>query len=915
MRFQLAGIKNANSLALCPSGTPIQATDGTSNGEAFCAYLTGGCYGVDIEYRCNDKPVNPERWRQIERIYHSALERPSRERGAFLENECRGDEGLLREVQTLLSRAEDAEDFLDKPAAAVSAQVMSQPALLTGSRLGVYELQATIGAGGMGVVYRALDTNLNRSVAIKVLSDELADPSARRRFQREAQMASSLNHPHILTVHDAGEFEGRQYLVTEFVDGGTLKDWRQAARRSWRQTVELLVGVADGLAAAHQAGILHRDVKPANILITKSGYAKLADFGLAKLYEGSTRDATRLQTELTTRTGVVVGTVAYMSPEQTLGRAVDARSDIFSFGVVLYEVLAGRRPFAGASDLDVLHAVVHQPAEPLPQDVPLPLRMVVEKALEKDPADRFQSMRDMVVDLRRIVRQSAEAPAALAAMPRSRRALKWMAAAALLIVGAVAAVLTGNWINRWATAPFDSLAVLPFQNDTGDSSLDHLSEGITESLINTFGQISALKVMARSATAGARNSDPSTVGKKLSVKAVLAGRMYRKGQSWAVSAELIDIRSNRHLWGGQYDGSLSEMSSLPGTMSRDVVDSLHLSLTASEKQRLAKRQTQSAEAYQLYSLGHFYWNKRTQEGIARAIDNYQQAIQKDPKFALAWAELANCYTLQAGPKPPSEMYPKALEAVTRALEIDDMLGEAHAVLGFIKLHYEWDWPGTEQEYKRAIALNPSYATAYSMYARYLGVMGRFDEAIAATRHAQELDPTSVSISVAVGFQLYLARRYDEAIQQYMRTLEMDRNFASAHVNLGQSLIQKGRYPEAIAELKAGLTETDAGTTIELLRAHVLAGQRDEGLRLFKQVRELSAKRYVSPYYLAVADLSLGNRDQALDLLEKGYQERSWPMIFLNVDPRFDRLRSVPRFQDLLKRLHLTNPPPSRSKAS
>ncbi|MBI3265179.1 MAG: serine/threonine-protein kinase, partial [Acidobacteria bacterium] len=318
---------------------------------------------------------------------------------------------------------------------------MSQPAapVLTGLRLGVYVVQAPLGAGGMGVVYRALDTKLNRPVAIKFLSDDLADPAARRRFQREAQTASSLNHPHILTVHDAGEFEGRQYLVTELVDGGTLRDWARGATRGWRQTIELLTGVADGLATAHQAGMLHRDIKPENILITKSGYAKLADFGLAKLHEGATSDEAPTVTDLRTRPGVIVGTAAYMSPEQAVGQPVDARSDIFSFGVVLYEVLAGRRPFTGASDLDIVHAVVHRTAEPLPEDVPLPLRMVVEKALEKDPADRFQSMRDMVIDLRRVVRQSAEAPPGSAVMPRFKRARHWLPAVAALIVVLTAA--------------------------------------------------------------------------------------------------------------------------------------------------------------------------------------------------------------------------------------------------------------------------------------------------------------------------------------------------------------------------------------------------------------------------------------------------------------------------------------------
>jgi serine/threonine protein kinase/Tol biopolymer transport system component len=388
--------------------------------------------------------MDPERWRHIERLYHLALERPPRERDAFLEVECRGDDGLRLEVQALVSHAASAESFLDRPAPDLAAQMLSQPAapVLTGLRLGVYEVQAPIGAGGMGVVYRALDRKLNRPVAIKFLSDDLAEPAARRRFQLEAQTASSLNHPHIVTVHDAGEFEGLQYLVTELVDGGTLREWRQAGH-GWRETVELLSGVADGLAAAHDAGVLHRDIKPENILITKSGYAKLADFGLAKLYEGGTPDeAMPVVTEPRTQRGIIVGTVAYMSPEQASGLRLDARSDIFSFGVVLYEVLAGQRPFAGASHPDVLHAILHRAAGPLPEEVPLPLRMIVGKALEKDPADRFQSMRDLVVELRRVVRQSADAPPGRASRPGSRRARRWLAAIATLVVVGLAGALS-----------------------------------------------------------------------------------------------------------------------------------------------------------------------------------------------------------------------------------------------------------------------------------------------------------------------------------------------------------------------------------------------------------------------------------------------------------------------------------------
>jgi eukaryotic-like serine/threonine-protein kinase len=387
--------------------------------------------------------VNPERWIEIERLYHSALERPLRDRAAFLESQCGNDDSLRNEVEALLNREASPNDFLDKPAVAIAAQMTTESAaaVLTGLRLGAYVVQAPLGAGGMGVVYRALDTKLNRPVAIKFLSGALADPAARRRFQREAQTASSLNHPHILTVHDAGEFESRQYLVTEFVDGGTLRDWAKE-KHDWRQTVELLTGVADGLAAAHEAGILHRDIKPENILITKSGYAKLGDFGLAKLHERETSEAV---TETRTLQGVIVGTVAYMSPEQASGLPLDARSDIFSFGVVLYEMLAGKRPFTGPSHTDVLQAIIHRPAEPLLENIPLQLRMIVEKALAKGPADRFQSMRDMLVDLRRVARQTGEEQVGVTAKPRSRHKRSPVVVAILVVFVAAGALLLSRF--------------------------------------------------------------------------------------------------------------------------------------------------------------------------------------------------------------------------------------------------------------------------------------------------------------------------------------------------------------------------------------------------------------------------------------------------------------------------------------
>jgi serine/threonine protein kinase/Tol biopolymer transport system component len=418
--------------------------------------------------------MNPNEHQEAKELFGKVLDLEPQHRAAMLDKACAERPHLRREVESLLVAYQEAGTFIDAPLGAQDRSpdgVTSTADTMVGRTLGPYRIDAIIGEGGMGVVYRALDSKLHRAVAIKFLSDELADRSARRRFQREAQVASSLNHPHILTVHDAGEVECRQYVVTELIDGGTLADWVHAKPRTWRQIVELLVGVADGLAAAHQAGIMHRDIKPANVLITKSGYAKLADFGLAKLYEGSTGDVTHTQTGEDTRVGTIVGTVGYMSPEQALGRVVDARSDVFSFGVVLYEGLAGRRPFTGASDLDVLHAVVHRPAEPLPVAVPLPLRMVVEKALEKDPSDRFQSMRDMVVDLRRVVRQSTEAPAATFAVDRSKRGRRVLAAVAALVVAAASALFVSRFLQPAKPTPHEYTQLTNFADSVAAPAL------------------------------------------------------------------------------------------------------------------------------------------------------------------------------------------------------------------------------------------------------------------------------------------------------------------------------------------------------------------------------------------------------------------------------------------------------------
>jgi serine/threonine protein kinase/tetratricopeptide (TPR) repeat protein len=600
--------------------------------------------------------VDPERWRQIERICHAALERPPHEREAFLEGECRGDEDLRIEVQSLLNRAASAEDFLGEPAAAVAARSMTgrEASELTGRRLGVYELQEMIGAGGMGVIYRALDTRLKRPVAIKFLSSELADASARRRFQREAEMASALNHPHILTVHDVGEFEDRQYLVTEFVDGGTLRNWLQASQRSWRQIVELLTGVADALATAHQAGILHRDIKPENILVTTSGYAKLADFGLAKLYEGSTPADDRTRTELRTRPGVIAGTVAYMSPEQASGQSLDARSDIFSFGVVLFEALTGRRPFTGPSDVDVSSAIIHQPAPPLPEAVPFPLRMVVEKALEKDPAERFQSMRDMVVDLRRVVRQRTGVEAPSAATPPQDIATRWKVIGPVA-AGVLALVVAGYfYVHRPPRlSDKDTIVLADFDNKTGDPVFDDtLRQGLSVELQQSpfLSLISDRQVQQQLALMGLPKEARLTSDMAQQICERTASAMVLEGSIASLGTQyVLGLRARNCNTGNTVDQEQVQVA-----RREDVLNSLSqvarkfrprvgesLATVEQHSTPLAEATTASLEALKVYSTG---MKVGSSSGSAADIPFFRRAVEIDPKFAMAYANLGLDYS-------------------------------------------------------------------------------------------------------------------------------------------------------------------------------------------------------------------------------------------------------------------------------
>ncbi len=681
---------------------------------------------------------------------------------------------------------------------------------MIGRTLGHYRIDSHLGQGGMGVVYRARDLRLERDVALKVLpAGLLADETARKRFRKEALALSQLNHPNIATVHDFDTQDGVDFLVLEYIVGASLDEKLVAGPLGEKELLGLASQLALGLAAAHEQGIVHRDLKPANLRVTPDGRLKILDFGLAALVrpEGDAA-ATVSMTEGPT----AGGTLPYMAPEQLRGDKADARVDLHAAGAVLYEMATGRRAFPQDSATQIIAAILQQmplPATSLNPRVSPALEGIISKCLDKEPERRYQTARELRVDLERL-----SAPSPLTApvpRPRPRRWLLPAGAAAL----AALALLAWWALPRAGQQRIESLAVLPFVNVGTDPNTEYLSDGITENLINSLSQIPKLRVVPRSRVFRykGRETDTQKIGRELNVRAVLTGRVVQRGDSLNIQTELVDVASDSQLWGRQYNRKFSEIIPVQEEIAKEVADKLHLRPTGEEQKRLTKRYTENPEAHQLYLRGRYYWNRRTTETLKRAAEYFRQAIDKDPTYALAWVGLADCYALYAayGVLPPTEAAPKAKEAANRALVLDDRLAEPHATLGLAKTVYDWDWSGAEREFKRAIELNPSYATAHYWYSICLGATGRLDEAIAESKRAQEADSLSPNIGTAVGQMFYFARRYDQAIKQHRKTLDMDPNFLLAHWHLAMAYEQAPRHEEAIAEFQIALS-LSAGDT-------------------------------------------------------------------------------------------------------
>jgi serine/threonine-protein kinase len=772
-----------------------------------------------------------------------------------------------------------------------------------------YRITEKIGAGGMGEVYKAHDERLDRDVAIKVLpSGTLADEHARKRFRKEALALSKLNHPNIAMVFDFDTQQGVDFIVMELVEGASLAEKVKTGPLPEKEISELGAQIADALEEAHERGIVHRDLKPGNIAVTPKGRVKVLDFGLARMLRPVSDEAT---TEALTQEQAVAGTLPYMSPEELRGERADHRSDLYSFGVVLYEMSAGRRPFEHTLSTALADAIIHKPPE-LPsthnRKVSPGLENIIVKTLDKNPAHRYQSARDMRVDLERLT-----APFSVVVPKRKPiRAGRWLLAAACVVavIAAVFLLNVGGLRDRLAQGPgprIDSIAVLPLENLSGDPEQEYFADGMTDELIGQLAQVSALKVISRTSVMQykhARKPLPE-IAKELNVEAVVEGTVRRSGDRVRIKAQLIEAATDRLLWASSYERGLGDILSLQSEVASEVAQEIQVVLTPEEEARLASARRVNPEAHELYMRGRYHWNRRTIEGIEKSIAHFEQALQKDPEFALAHAGLADSYGVVPfyTPLPPEEAFSRAKAAAMSALEINETLAEAHSALGFVRLYYDWDWIDAERELQRAIRLKPSYVTAYHWYAEYLSAMGRYDEAITAINRAKELDPLSPLINTVEAIVLLFARQYDRAINQFQTTLELDPNFNLAREYLGQAYVQKGMYSEAIGEFQRAMPLRGGLLKGELGHAYAMTGDTNKALETIHDMTKLWERGNFQAHRIAIVHTGLGDKEQALEWLEKSYTERDPWMVRLNVDPRFDTLRSDPQFQDLLRRMN------------
>jgi eukaryotic-like serine/threonine-protein kinase len=829
--------------------------------------------------------MNSGHWHHIEALYRAVRERKPEERNAFLEGACGGDADLRQQVEALLQQdsAGPAQDMHAQTLATQTLVIQSQSTqppstqaiLGPGGNLGPYRIEAPIGAGGMGEVFRATDMRLRRTVAIKILPrDKVADPERKKRFLQEARAASALNHPNIVTLHDIASDWGVDYLVMEYVRGKTLKELIPSHGLPFQDVCAYGKQVAGALAAAHAARVIHRDVKPANIMVTPEGHVKVLDFGLAKLAgPAGASDAPTVVDETTP--GVVVGTVSYMSPEQTRGEPLDARSDIFSLGSVLYQVATGKMPFRGPSILAIMHEITSaDPPAPgeIQPGMSRRLDEVILKCLRKDPAQRFQTMAEIVAALR-----EAES----AAQPGQVR----------------------------IAAPLPSIAVLPFANMSTDPDNEHFGDGLAEELINALSGIEDLRVTARTSAFALRGRalDVREIGRKLDVGVVLEGSVRRSGNRLRVTAQLIHVEDGYHLWSERYDREMTDVFEIQDEISRTIVDKLRPRLSGKTVAPVLERHTEDPEAYSLYLKGRYYWEKRP-AGTNRAIECFEKAIERDPKYALAYTGLADAYNTLAswegGILPPGEGFGKGIAYAEKALLLNPDLAEGHAALAYALLHYKWDISEAERRFLDAIRLSPHYGPAHHWYSHLLVVVGRLEESLSESIAYLRADPADQFSLVHMSWHYLMAHDFDKALAESRRALQDEPNFAWHHVFHGWALLNSEAPAEAEVEILRGAELADWPSVLlsSLAHAQAIAGHREDALRSLARLTEMSKNKYVSAYEIGLIHNALGNTDEAFRQWEYAYEERSPWLIYLAREPRLRNLHGQPRFDAFLDKV-------------
>lgn len=774
---------------------------------------------------------------------------------------------------------------------------------MVGRTLDHYRIVSRLGAGGMGIVYRAHDEKLKRDVALKLLPEGvLTDDAARKRFHREALALSHLNHPHICTIFEIGDAGGQTYIAMEYVEGSVLSEAIPSGGLPVETVLRRGGQIADALSHAHEKGLLHRDLKCSNVMVTKREQIKLLDFGLVKQIASAPTAETQTLDDLT-EPGAIVGTLAYMAPESLRGRNADVRTDIWALGVILHEMLAGKRPFHGKTQFDLTSAILNEPAPALPERVPEWLRRITQKCLAKEPGERYQSAAEL--------RGALDVAAGGIDAPRTGIDRRWWLAAAAAAAGAAAVWRGSRFFNDSRETPIESLAVLPFDNLSKDPDQDYFATGMTEQLITDLSKIRALRVISRTSVSrfqGASKPPIAKIAAELGVDAVVEGSVMRSGNQVRITAQLIRASSDKHLWAESYDRDLSEVLGLQREVARTISSEIRITVTPQEQASLAGGRRVDPEVHQLVLRGNYYVDKGTEEGLQKAASYFEQAAAKDPNFAPAHAGVALAYRSLANVfVAPREVMPKARAAVDKALALDDSLADAHTTLAAILLFYDWDWPQAERHIQRALELNPSLATAHLLYGNYFTALGRPEEALAEIRLAQKLDPLSLLVQNDILFCMISARQFDETIAQAQRTTAREPTFAAGYVAAALAYGEKGEFDRGLAEMEKALKIED-NTTFQAMHAHLHAakGNRKEAERILEALKVASKQRYVCAYEVAHAYVKMGEKRQAFEWLEKGKRDRADCMVWLLSEPWMDPLRREQQYKELIAHIGLGN---------